>query len=81
MLAYPEGEKGKALGISVAAVLSGFSVGLLLGRLLAPYVGCRSMFCLNIPLCVLIATVNAPAQGAAGRRERRALRSHHRIGG
>jgi len=41
---FPPGERGKALGITVAAVYSGFSVGPFLGGLLIYYFGWRAIF-------------------------------------
>jgi len=52
--AYPPEERGKVLGINVAAVYSGLSCGPLFGGLLTQYLGWRSIFGLNIPLGALI---------------------------
>jgi EmrB/QacA subfamily drug resistance transporter len=56
--AYPAGEKGRALGISVAAVYLGLSVGPFLGGLMTQYIGWRSIFYVNIPLGIIIAFVS-----------------------
>lgn len=54
MSVYPLGERGKVLGINVAAVYSGLSCGPFLGGLLTHYLGWRSIFAVNIPLGSLI---------------------------
>jgi EmrB/QacA subfamily drug resistance transporter len=51
---YPPGERGKVLGINVAAVYSGLSCGPFFGGLLTYYFGWRSIFLINIPLGLLI---------------------------
>ena len=51
---YPPGERGKVLGINVAAVYSGLSCGPFFGGLLTQYFGWRSIFLINIPLGLLI---------------------------
>ena len=51
---YPPGERGKVLGINVAAVYSGLSCGPFFGGLLTHYFGWRSIFLINIPLGLLI---------------------------
>jgi EmrB/QacA subfamily drug resistance transporter len=51
---YPPGERGKVLGINVAAVYSGLSCGPVFGGFLTHYLGWRSIFLLNIPLGVFI---------------------------
>jgi len=54
---YPPEERGKALGINVAAVYSGLSCGPFFGGLLTQYFGWRSIFLINIPLGLLIILV------------------------
>jgi EmrB/QacA subfamily drug resistance transporter len=51
---YPPEERGKVLGINVAAVYSGLSCGPFLGGLFTHYLGWRSIFIMNIPLGALI---------------------------
>ena len=52
--AYPAAERGRALGINVAAVYLGLSLGPFLGGLLTQNFGWRSIFLVNIPLGLLI---------------------------
>jgi MFS family permease len=47
-------ERGKILGINVAAVYLGLSVGPFLGGFLTLHFGWRSIFLVNIPLGVMI---------------------------
>jgi len=54
MSVFPPGERGKVLGINVAAVYSGLSCGPVLGGLLTHHFGWRSIFLANIPLGLLI---------------------------
>jgi len=51
---FPVEERGKALGINVAAVYLGLSLGPFLGGLLTQHFGWRSIFIANIPLGVVI---------------------------
>jgi EmrB/QacA subfamily drug resistance transporter len=51
---YPAGERGKVLGISVAAVYLGLSLGPFLGGFLTQHLGWRSIFLLNVPLSLVI---------------------------
>jgi EmrB/QacA subfamily drug resistance transporter len=51
---FPPGERGRALGINVAATYSGLSLGPVLGGWLTHQFGWRSIFLFNIPLCILI---------------------------
>ena len=55
--AYPEEERGKALGINVAAVYLGLSLGPFLGGLLTQHLGWRSIFLANLPLGLMIITL------------------------
>jgi len=52
--AFPPGERGKALGINVAAVYFGLSCGPLLGGVLTQHLGWRSIFLFNVPLGIVI---------------------------
>jgi len=47
---FPPGERGKALGIQVAAVYLGASMGPILGGILTQQFGWRSIFISNLPL-------------------------------
>ena len=51
--AYPANEKGRVLGINVAAVYIGQSVGPTVGGLLTQYFGWRSIFAVVVPLTLL----------------------------
>jgi EmrB/QacA subfamily drug resistance transporter len=51
---YPPGERGRALGINVAATYLGLSLGPVLGGWLTHQFGWRSVFLFNMPLCALI---------------------------
>jgi EmrB/QacA subfamily drug resistance transporter len=50
---FPPGERGKALGINVAAVYTGLSVGPFAGGLLTQYLGWRSIFWTLVPIGIL----------------------------
>ena len=54
---FPPQERGKALGISVAATYLGLSVGPFLGGFLTKQFGWRSIFLVNIPLGLAIVTL------------------------
>jgi len=51
---FPPWQRGKVLGINVAAVYIGLSLGPLLGGFLTQYFTWRSVFLLNIPLGMII---------------------------
>jgi len=52
--AFPPGERGRALGINVAAVYLGLSCGPFLGGVLTQHAGWRSIFLFNVPLGMVI---------------------------
>lgn len=54
MSVFPAGERGKVLGINVAAVYLGLSCGPFLGGLLTYYFGWRTIFLINVPFGLLI---------------------------
>jgi len=47
---FPADERGKALGISVAATYAGLSLGPVLGGVLTQHLGWRSIFFISVPL-------------------------------
>ncbi len=51
---YPVGERGKALGMTIAAAYLGLSLGPFLGGLLTQSFGWRSIFFINIPFGIVI---------------------------
>jgi EmrB/QacA subfamily drug resistance transporter len=48
--AYPAGERGRALGINIACVYAGSSIGPFIGGTLTEHLGWRSIFAVNIPI-------------------------------
>ncbi len=51
---FPPNERGKALGINVASVYLGLSLGPFLGGIITQHLGWRSIFFLNVPLGLFI---------------------------
>ena len=54
---FPIGERGRAIGITVAAVYLGLSTGPVFGGFLTQALGWRSLFLINIPIGILIFVV------------------------
>ncbi|MBU1636151.1 MFS transporter [bacterium] len=57
MSVFPPGERGKALGITVAAVYLGLSVGPFIGGLITQQLGWRFVFWMNLPAGLILLTV------------------------
>lgn len=51
---FPPSERGRALGINVAAVYLGLSLGPVLGGIITQRLGWRAVFMSNVPLCTFI---------------------------
>ncbi len=51
---FPAKDRGRALGINIAAVYLGLSLGPVLGGLLTEYFGWRSIFAINVPAGMII---------------------------
>ncbi len=51
---FPLAERGKALGINIAGVYAGLSIGPFLGGVLTQYLGWRSIFFLNVLLGLIV---------------------------
>ena len=54
MSVFPPKDRGRVLGINVAAVYTGLSVGPFAGGLLTQYLGWRAIFWANVPLGLLV---------------------------
>ena len=54
---FPAGERGRVLGINVAAVYIGLSLGPFIGGLITQHLGWRYIFWMNLPLGFLILAV------------------------
>jgi len=54
---YPPHQRGRVLGITVAAVYTGLSLGPFLGGLLTEYLTWRSVFLVTVPLGILVILV------------------------
>ena len=52
-LAFPESERGRAIGINVTGMFAGFLLGFLLGGVLTFYAGWRSIFAVTVPVELL----------------------------
>ncbi len=57
--AFPLQERGKVIGINVASVYTGLSLGPFFGGILTQYLGWRSVFLVNVPLGIFIAFLAA----------------------
>jgi EmrB/QacA subfamily drug resistance transporter len=51
---FPEGERGKVLGINVASVYLGLSLGPFIGGFLTEHIGWRSIFLVHVPMGLII---------------------------
>ncbi|ROL57340.1 MFS transporter [Bacteroidetes/Chlorobi group bacterium Naka2016] len=51
---FPQGERGRAMGLSVSAVYLGLTLGPVLGGVLTSNLGWRSIFWLNLPIGIFI---------------------------
>jgi len=51
---FPPGERGRALGINVAAVYLGLSLGPFIGGILTQHFGWRSIFLVTVPLGLIV---------------------------
>jgi EmrB/QacA subfamily drug resistance transporter len=56
---YPPKERGKVIGINIASVYIGLSMGPVLGGILTQYLGWRSIFYVIIPLGLLVIALTA----------------------
>lgn len=51
---FPPAERGRVLGLNVAAVYTGLSVGPFVGGVLTQHLGWRSLFLINVPLGLIV---------------------------
>ncbi len=69
---FPVAERGKVLGLNIASVYLGLSLGPTLGGLLTQYLGWRSIFLTNVPLglATIIATLKLEGEWAEAKGEK-----------
>lgn len=70
--AFPENQRGRALGLATASVYAGISFGPFLGGSLVTWLGWRAIFYLCVPLgglAFIVATVKLTEEGAAAKGE------------
>jgi MFS family permease len=70
---YPPGERGKAMGINIAAVYLGISCGPIIGGFLTQHLGWRSIFLANLPfgaLVILLGLLKLKGEWAEARGEK-----------
>ncbi|QYZ80320.1 MFS transporter [Methanofollis formosanus] len=60
---FPAGERGRVLGINVAAVYTGLSMGPFLGGVLTQHLGWRSIFLVTVPLGLIAVALTLRARG------------------
>jgi EmrB/QacA subfamily drug resistance transporter len=69
--AYPPQERGRALGITVAAVYIGLTAGPFIGGVLTQHFGWRSLFYVNIPVGLFLAIFSWKMLGADEKKDSR----------
>ena len=70
---FPAGERGRVLGINVASVYLGLSLGPFLGGFLTQHLGWRGIFFVNVPLSLaiwMLVTVKLRGEWAGARKEK-----------
>ncbi|MEM0331509.1 MAG: MFS transporter [Archaeoglobaceae archaeon] len=50
---FPPAERGKAIGINTGMVYLGLTTGPFFGGILTHYIGWRSLFLVNVPICII----------------------------
>ncbi len=68
---FPQGERGRAMGVYIGVSMSFFAIGPVLGGLLAEYAGWRWVFFINVPIALaaiaLVLTARTPNRRAQDR--------------
>lgn len=69
---FPPTERGKAIGINTGMVYLGLTTGPFFGGILTHYIGWRSLFLVNVPVCILsfLATLKIKSEWAEAKDEK-----------